>query len=1268
MDNPTDSIFEESREELIEDFIPVGYETRKVYLRRIGNSALTKQAILTTIDDGVVILEYSGHGGTQTWADEGIFRIENAETLRNERLPFIITTTCLNGQFDQPLQFGQRSMSEQFLMGRYGAIGTLSATRLTFGSANAEFDKDLFNSIFTVQPSTLGAIIADAKTQFMMRAPALWIPGAEQYTLFGDPATRLALPDLEIRVELDELAVDPNKELVIRQNVVGRHQFSPITGAIEFRQATDFSTGAMSALALFANDLDDNPTNDRPTRKDRIQVWQGGFGTIRMAIPQDVEPGPGIVRLFAFDDQRAAVGGTKFWTYQPAILEVREDMDHRVANTLNLSVLVVDNEGPDGLKSVEVIWSDTVEFAEHTVSMSPDPAPPSPAVRGGRWYTLRTPIPLPKGGKSVRYQIVVTDRTDHVVKTDRKSLRVPEGANIAIASATPIRYSFLKARNAYTLTVDLVNDGGKEIDVDIEVWFSADDPDRNRDSQIDADAAVFGRVRVGADEWKAGATNLQEVTVMLILDEPLSTGFHQIHVFADPESPDDDPTDRIIGKLDEPRQFDNRAVQSLVVNQFTLKVGETLTAFSLNRVFDAFFPIGAAGEGTVTLGIDAIEPPVSFQPGLRLMTHQTEAFRKAYRIELHTDVKQLAKPAVLKFRFDLDAVKGHLQKDFGLTPGTEEFNTALQREVERLAIYAWQTEIRAWKRLPSEVSRDREGNFVPDRFVTPAQPENKSAQTLRTSSVRVDSTLTPAGRWAIVFLDADRYEILLQRQGRSEVEKLNRSGQVDNIFRDEVLGIEFDIPRPEADASGENLPFAFGDVLAFDTAASPTGTVRLSALRNTNRGDGSAQVRVNAGVENQFETGDWLIFFRDSEQFEVRNALNEPILNARGNPAVGRINQPLVIDHLGIEIQVASGDDPFAFGDKLKFSALTVGVVSTETRELSTVALMMNSDVAPPKLQFWVNGEVPPNGSVIPPRPDISLLLEDENGIDLESFVLSVSKDDGPFEAIQDFNIVSRQPVTTVPIRYKPILFIGRYLFRVGVSDLNGNALGGESGFREFLFLVEQQPDLEPPTVEIRLNGGVLTDGEIIREQPQFDIEIADEHGIHPQTIQFAFGSTSTPLLPLPEENYALAFDVTQPTQAQITFEPDLPNDEYQIQVLVTDTSENTTETPIYRFRLEEPVEITSILNAPNPIRTNTVFTYNLVQVPDRVTIKIYTVNGRLIRTLEDASARRHYNETYWDARDENGTRLANGTYFYKVTVETDEDKIEEVGRLAILR
>ena len=1285
VNNVGDDIFERSSKQLIEEYIPVGYDTHKVYLRQIESPERTNQAILTTIDEGVLVVEYSGHGGTQTWADEGIFRVADAADLRNVHLPFIITTTCLNGQFDQPLQFGQRSLSEQFLMGSAGAIGVLSATRLTYATVNAKFDKNLFTSIFTVKPSTLGAIIADAKTQFMMTAPQPWIPGVTQYTLFGDPATRLAVPELEIQVALENVVVDPSKELIIRHNFVGQHQFSQITGTGEFRKAIDFSTGRMSALALFAKDLDDNSLNNLQRQKTGIQVWQGEFGAIRIPIPEDVNPGQGIVRLFAFDDQQTAVGGIKFWTYQPAILEVREDIDP-LTNSLNFSTLIVDNEGLAGMKSVEVVWSDTVEAKERTVAMIPHPTPPSSAVNGGRWYKLQTAIPLPKGGEAVQYQIVVTDSTNHTIRTDKKLLRVPEGANIAIASAAvaPLRYTFSKEKKAHTLTAKLINDGGQNIDVPIEVWFAREDPDRDGDGQIDLGADVLGRVLVRTEAWHSGTTYLQETTVTLILAKPLSTGSHQVYVFADPESPDDDHEDGVIGKLDEPRSFDNKGSGSFVVNEFILKANEDLTASSLDRVFDAVFPIGATPEHITTISVNAIEPPISFQPDLRFVSlPRLPASRSgAYQVELYSDSEQLVKPAALKFRFDIEALKARLQTNWGLNPETEESNPVLHRETEKLTIYQWEVDINAWKRLPSEILRDNTGELVSEKFVTSPQAENRSVQKLRASYIHVNPNLTPAGRWAILLLDADRYRVLFQQKDKRKIEELEPTGRIGQPLRNEGLGIELDIPRLGAtDGLGRNLVFEFGDVLTFETDVSPNGEAHLSVLGNTNRGEGSAHVNIRTqnritGKGGQSEVSDWLIFFRDSEHFELRNARNELALHTAGNPAVGQVNQLLILDNPGIEVIVTSpmgsefkGTDnsSFEFGDKFKFRKTTVGIVSAGTRELSTFALMQSSDREPSKIQLWVDGEVPRPGSTIPPRPQISLLLTDKNGMDLDTFSLAMSKDGGTFEVIEDLEISDGQ-VTSVSLRYKPTLFMGSYRFRVRANDLIGNTLGGKDGFREFTFSVVDQPDLESPTVEISVNDEVLMDGETIREQPKIEILIDDDGGISPLTIQFAFGSTSSPLFPLPEAHYELQFDVTQPTQARITFEPDLPNDEYQLQVLATDVSENRTESQIYHFHLEEPMSITHLLNVPNPIRTNTVFTYNLAQAPDQVTVKIYTVSGRLIRTIEDTSARRDYNETDWDARDENGERLANGVYFYKVIVKTGAHKIEKIGRLAILR
>ena len=133
---------------------------------------------------------------------------------------------------------------------------------------------------------------------------------------------------------------------------------------------------------------------------------------------------------------------------------------------------------------------------------------------------------------------------------------------------------------------------------------------------------------------------------------------------------------------------------------------------------------------------------------------------------------------------------------------------------------------------------------------------------------------------------------------------------------------------------------------------------------------------------------------------------------------MGTVNQLLILDNLGIEVFVKSTMDsgfketdnpPFQFGDKVKFSKTIVGIISTKTRELSTFALMQSSDQEPPKIQLWVDGEVPRPGSTIPPRPQISLLLTDKNGVDMDSVNLAVSKDGGTFDTIENFEIGNGQ-------------------------------------------------------------------------------------------------------------------------------------------------------------------------------------------------------------------------------------------------------------------
>ncbi|MFC1728888.1 type IX secretion system sortase PorU [candidate division KSB1 bacterium] len=100
---------------------------------------------------------------------------------------------------------------------------------------------------------------------------------------------------------------------------------------------------------------------------------------------------------------------------------------------------------------------------------------------------------------------------------------------------------------------------------------------------------------------------------------------------------------------------------------------------------------------------------------------------------------------------------------------------------------------------------------------------------------------------------------------------------------------------------------------------------------------------------------------------------------------------------------------------------------------------------------------------------------------------------------------------------------------------------------------------------------------------------------------------------------------------------------------------------------------VENVLNYPNPFSDETQFTCQL-SLPAEVEIKIFTVAGRLIKTLPAMPAfdSSFFVSPEWDGRDEDGDRLANGTYIYKLIARSDMsgriEQVEKIGKLVIMR
>jgi hypothetical protein len=84
-------------------------------------------------NDGTLMVNYSGHGSVQIWANEHIFDNDDIPDLTNDgMLPFFVAMTCLNGYFAYPEAWNFPSMAEALLRSQdKGAIAAFMSTGMT---------------------------------------------------------------------------------------------------------------------------------------------------------------------------------------------------------------------------------------------------------------------------------------------------------------------------------------------------------------------------------------------------------------------------------------------------------------------------------------------------------------------------------------------------------------------------------------------------------------------------------------------------------------------------------------------------------------------------------------------------------------------------------------------------------------------------------------------------------------------------------------------------------------------------------------------------------------------------------------------------------------------------------------------------------------------------------------------------------------------------------------------------------------------------------
>ncbi len=215
------------------------------------------------------------------------------------------------------------------------------------------------------------------------------------------------------------------------------------------------------------------------------------------------------------------------------------------------------------------------------------------------------------------------------------------------------------------------------------------------------------------------------------------------------------------------------------------------------------------------------------------------------------------------------------------------------------------------------------------------------------------------------------------------------------------------------------------------------------------------------------------------------------------------------------------------------------------------------------------------------------------------------------------------------------------------------------------------------PEIEIWLNDSTYTFGTAIEPQPMLIAKFKDPSGINLTSDEIGTNiilklNSSTNNEKILNPFYTPATnDFTKGTvRLQLN---DVKEGRYTLIVKASDNLNNPSEA-LTEFYIAEtaPLAIKNLINYPNPFTTHTgfYFEHNNPQNEMDIMIRIYTITGRLIKTIryQTLADANRVGPIDWDGRDDFGDPIGRGVYFYKLSVKMGDQNLEQTNKLVILK
>jgi len=206
--------------------------------------------------------------------------------------------------------------------------------------------------------------------------------------------------------------------------------------------------------------------------------------------------------------------------------------------------------------------------------------------------------------------------------------------------------------------------------------------------------------------------------------------------------------------------------------------------------------------------------------------------------------------------------------------------------------------------------------------------------------------------------------------------------------------------------------------------------------------------------------------------------------------------------------------------------------------------------------------------------------------------------------------------------------------------------------------------DEEGPQVDVFMNTEDFAFGGITNEAPTLLVLLEDENGIN--VVGNSIGHDLEAVLDEDTQNTFLLNDfyeseIDDYRRGKVRYPlARLEEGRHTLRVKAWDVANNSAEGYTeFVVATSGEVALRHVLNYPNPFSDRTCFQFdhNLTNQELDVMVQIYTISGRLVKTLEQTilsdGAIRLDNCIEWNGRDDFGDPLARGVYLYRVSVRT---------------